>query len=126
GLAPVDPLASPVAFAIPRTTPTDAAARAADATAVRRRDSCFVFTWSMSSEASVMDSPFQVDIVFSPRRFTACSAIVSDEGVASVTLPWTVTTLLPILLITFTVPRADRSTETGVAAGSWPLLVGTY
>ena len=126
GLPPELPLDSPVAFATPTTMLTDAAMSAADAPAVRLRDSWRVFTSSMSSGASVIDSPLHVDSVFSPRRLTARIASVSDEGLDSVTSPWTALTLLPILLVTFALPRADSSTETGVVAASAAWFAGTY
>jgi hypothetical protein len=69
-LPPTVPLACPVAFAIPTTMPTDAAATAADATAVRPRDNARRFTSLISSEASVMDSPLHVDAEV-PRRGAA-------------------------------------------------------
>ena len=100
------------------TKPTEAAARAADATTVRLRDNSRRFTSAISSEARVMDSPFHVDEVLSPFRRTVCSASVIDDALASVTLPSTATTFSPIFGATLRVPRVESSTETAVAGDS--------
>ena len=115
---PASPLACDADAAVAATRQLLDAARAADATTVRLRDSSRRLTCAISSDDKVMDSPFQFATELSPLRLTLSRASVRDDADASVMLPSTTTTLWPIFGARLTVPRSESSTDTGVAGAS--------